>query len=257
MGGVDADFDPIAEAFERDLYGSTKGRVRLEILWRDLLAEVPQLQGGGLRVLDAGGGAGHLALRLAALGNKVLLCDPSTEMLRMAREEVRQRGLGNRVNTVRCAIQKLASITDERFDLVTCHAVLEWLAQPREALAHLVQFLNTDGRLSLMFYNSNAALFKRMLRGDFAAIRDHPTGIREGETAPVALDEASVTDWLTELGLHVTSRSGIRILHDHLRAELDDAGVEQLTEAETDLRKREPFASLAQHIHLVCEFAEA
>ncbi len=66
----DACFDGIASTFEEEIYGTTKGRVRLEVLWTDLVTEIPEIAGGGLSCLDAGGGAGHMALRLAESGNK-------------------------------------------------------------------------------------------------------------------------------------------------------------------------------------------
>jgi len=92
----DADFDRIAASFEEDVYGSTKGAVRLAVLWDDLLSGIPGLSRGGLHVLDAGGGSGHLAVPLAALGNAVVLCDPSEEMLAMAAERAREGGRGGR-----------------------------------------------------------------------------------------------------------------------------------------------------------------
>jgi len=67
------------------------------------------------------------------------------------------------------SIQDLAEELDgERFDVVCCHAVLEWLADPEGAVGHLADFLGPEGRLSLMFYNRNAALLKRAQEGDLA-----------------------------------------------------------------------------------------
>ena len=40
---------------------------------------------------------------------------------------------------------------DEMFDVVCCHAVLEWLADPEETVEHLARFLRPEGCLSLMF----------------------------------------------------------------------------------------------------------
>jgi hypothetical protein len=68
----DVNFDGIATAFEAEIYGSSKGRIRLAVLWDDLLAAVPAVAAGGLSVLDAGGGAGHMAVRLTRTGQ-----DPS------------------------------------------------------------------------------------------------------------------------------------------------------------------------------------
>jgi len=247
---ADADFDPIATAFEEDIYGSTKGAVRLAVLWEDMLSQIPGLSRGGLRVLDAGGGAGHLAVRLAVLGNAVVLCDPSEEMLAMAEERAREEGLAGAVRPVRCAINEMEGTLGERFDVVACHAVLEWLADPQAALAHLARLLEPEGRLSLMFYNRNAAVLKRVLRGDFAgAVGDAPAQ----EDAPVPLDERDVRRWLGAVGLTVESRAGIRIFHDHLGEDVRKARLDELIEVEKRFRAVEPFASIAQHIHLVCK----
>jgi|SRR5215210_1262847 len=78
---TDQDFDAVAEAFEGEIYGSSKGMVRFGVLQVDLLSAVPALGSGGLSVLDAGGGAGRLAVLLAEAGNRVVLADPSREML--------------------------------------------------------------------------------------------------------------------------------------------------------------------------------
>jgi S-adenosylmethionine-dependent methyltransferase len=164
----DADFDDIASVFEDEIYGSSKGRVRLHLLWDDLLTNIPHLGDRRLSVLDAGGGAGHIALRLAQLGHKVVLADPSREMLDGAEASIREARL-TEITTVQATIQELTTTFNEHFDVITCHAVLEWLAEPREALSELVPFLEPAGYLSLMFYNRNAWLLKRVLTGDFAA----------------------------------------------------------------------------------------
>jgi S-adenosylmethionine-dependent methyltransferase len=107
----------------------------------------------------------------------------------------------------------------EIFDLVVCHAVLEWLADPRAALSSLAPLLASDGQLSLLFYNRNAALLKRVLHGEFGRALDEladdwqPRGWGDG-CVPLAEDDVSRR--LTELGLSVQWRAGIRIFHDHL-----------------------------------------
>ena len=40
------------------------------------------------------------------------------------------------------------------FDVVCCHAVLQWLAHPEETVEHLARFLRPEGRLWLMFYTA-------------------------------------------------------------------------------------------------------
>jgi S-adenosylmethionine-dependent methyltransferase len=253
---ADADFDELGDAFEEEIYGSTKGYIRLHVLWEDLLGSIPALSKGGLSVLDAGGGAGRVAVRVAALGNRVVLADPSRAMLDRAEASVREADLGDAVTTVQASVQELSSRLDESFDVVMCHAVLEWLAQPREAVTALARLLNADGVLSLLFFNRNAAVLKSVLSGSYGeALAD--LGRQTAPAGPIRtarpLAESEVREWLTAAGLQVRSKAGIRIFHDHLRA---GAGapdrLDELLAVETALRAQEPFASLGQHLHLVC-----
>lgn len=249
----DADFDSRAKSFEEEIYGSSKGYIRLRVLWEDLLTEIPRISHGGLSILDAGGGSGHMALHMANRGNRVVLCDPSREMLARAEEAVREANLSDLVTLRHSAIQDLERAGD--FDVITCHAVLEWLADPETTLRHLVQLLREDGLLSLMFYNQNAALLKRIFRGEFAGVSVAFEGKRQNNECTPLVEE-TVCAWLESFGMKVVSKSGIRMFHDHLpdlirsRDRLDD-----LLEVEKELRKREPFASLGQHVHLVSEWA--
>lgn len=249
----DTDFDGLAATFEEDVYGSSKGYVRLSVLWDDLVAEIPRLKRGGLRVLDAGGGSGRIAVRLAKLGNEIVLCDPSSQMLDMARQRIGQETPAGRVMLVHSSIQDLPDALSDKFDVVLCHAVLEWLGNPENAVRQLVGFLKPDGSLSLMFYNRNAALLKQIVRGQLADALEECGGESARQTErPVPLDEAVVRGWLEAAGLTVRSKAGIRIFHDYLAAELVERNLEELIEIEKTMRKSEPFASLGQHIHLVC-----
>jgi S-adenosylmethionine-dependent methyltransferase len=253
----DTNFDGNAVAFEEGIYGTSKGHVRLEVLWEDLIAEIPQLAHGGLFVLDAGGGTGHIALRLAQLGNRVVLCDSSREMLDRAEDAVRQARLSDLVVLEHAPIQELNRVVAGQFDLIVCHAVLEWLADPKAVLSQLASCLRPKGQLSLLFYNRNAALFRRVFRGEFAdALRELKEGCgpRGWKNGCVPLAEETVRQWLEEFGFSVRAKSGIRIFHDHLpettrsRERLGD-----LLDIERSFRKQEPFASLGHHLHLVCE----
>ena len=58
------------------------------------------------------------------------------------------------------------------------------------------------------------------------------------------------------LGLRVRTKAGIRIFHDHLPGGLQNRDeLEALLKVEKEMRGQEPFASLGQHVHLVCEWA--
>lgn len=215
----DVSFDGIADEFESGIYGSTKGAVRLAVLWSVLNDDVPALADRPMRILDAGGGSGHMAVRLAGLGHSVVLCDISEEMLARAPMRAAEIGVTDAVDIRHVSIQEYANLADEKFDLVLCHAVLEWLDDPKSAVGDLARLVKQGGRLSVMFYNRFASLLKRTLAGDFeAALADYRTGpIRRGwGEGATALDNEVVVSWLEEQGLAVKARAGIRIFHDHV-----------------------------------------
>ena len=252
----DVNFDGIANEFESDIYGTTKGAVRLAVLWNVLNDDVPALTEQQMRILDAGGGSGSMAVRLASPGHSVVLCDVSEEMLAKAAIRAAEAGVTDAIEICHLPIQGYATIADEKFDLVICHAVLEWLDDPQSAVRDLAQLVRPGGQMSMMFYNRFASLLKRTLAGDFeAALSDHQTGpIRRGwGEGATALDNEVVVSWLEEQNLEVNARAGIRIFHDHVVDKLDGLQrLAQLIDLEKAVCRSEPFASLGQHTHLTC-----
>lgn len=265
----DADFDVLGKQFDA-MYSTSWGEVRLAVLWDHLIAVLPELGQGGKRVLDAGGGGGRIAIRLAELGNDVTLCDPSRAMLDRAEEAIQEAGLTDAITIAQARIQDLGAPA-EPFDVVACHGVLEWLAAPRAALEQLVRSLKPDGHLSLMFSNRSGWVLKRVLRGGLGAalaamdadeilpLRAKPRrfatlqSVRRPVRPPAGLDEKVVRRWLGELGCSVEAKAGIRIFHDYLEPETrSPEWLDKLLAVETAYCSVEPFASLGQQTHLVC-----
>ena len=250
----DVVFNDIAERFEQDIYGSSKGYIRWQVLWDDLIANLPPLSNGGLNILDVGGGAGRMSLAIAELGHQVTMVEPSAELMAKARATFAKAGLSGRIVTAQVELQRF--VPERAYDVIFCHAVLEWFAQPKEALGQVASWLAPSGNLSLLFYNRNAALFKRILGGDFeVALADKSdTRLETGWGQPCRpLLESTVREWLDDFQLVVQTRAGIRIFHDYLQPEhRNGEALESLLAVERRFKTREPFASVAQHIHLIC-----
>ncbi|MGB5447286.1 MAG: methyltransferase domain-containing protein, partial [Psychromonas sp.] len=87
----DHNFDNIAAKFVKNIYGSGKGKIRTEVVWDELLHCLSLLPNRPLRVLDAGGGFGFFSQKLAALGHEIVLCDISSELLRVAEEQIKDQ----------------------------------------------------------------------------------------------------------------------------------------------------------------------
>ena len=122
----DHNFDNIAAKFVKNIYGSSKGKIRTEIIWDELSHCLSLLPKRSLRILDAGGGFGHFSQKLAALGHQVVLCDISSELLKVAEEQIKDHQYAQNIQLLHCSIQNLPELVEGKFDLILNHAVLEW-----------------------------------------------------------------------------------------------------------------------------------
>ena len=111
-----------------------------------------------------------------------------------------------------------------------------------------------------IFYNQKAAIFKSVKTGDYIAYanadkRRKAEQMLPTDSAPRALSLNTVEEILTKYGIVIQNKSGIRIFHDHIPKPLRLAQqLEALLQVEKNYRAIEPFASLAQHTHLVCRY---
>ncbi len=204
-----------------------------------------------LRVLDVGAGLGHMALWLASQGHELTLAEPSGPMLEGARARFDQAGQS--ATFIQAPWQALAERLDPPYDLVLCHAVLEWLAEPQAILPALHQLTRADGWLSLAFYNRDALVYRNLLKGHLRKLRSNSlAGEKQSLTPQTPLDPRELRAQLDPLW-QVQSESGIRVFHDYMprefqaRTELAD-----LLEMELAHRRHPSFAGLGRYLHWMC-----
>lgn len=247
-------FDHLAERFERKIYGSEKGDLRLQLLWDDMLQAIPALQAGKpLRVLDAGGGLGQISQRLATLGHEVVLTEPSAAMLARARALFVGSGVdSSSVQFVQASIQQLPEVlSGEQFDLVVCHAVLEWLAEPMVTLMQVLCWLKPGGVLSLAFYNRESIVWKNLLKGNIHKALANDLAGEPGSLTPQSPQSApEVLACLQQKGLRLVQVTGIRCLNDYLYPGVKVAPDTMLA-LERELGQREPYKWLGRYMHVI------
>lgn len=154
----DRNFDDIAHKFAKNIYGSDKGEIRQIIVWEDFLQILSELDADhqALQVLDAGGGLAQLSQKLAKLGHHVALCDLSSEMLQLAKQDIEKNGLLEQYRLIHSPVQSIGEHMDAQVDLVMFHAVMEWLVDPKTALETVLEQVKPGGIASVMFYNHHA-----------------------------------------------------------------------------------------------------
>lgn len=260
---VDRNFDDLAVRFKDNIYGGLKGAIRLAVLQRDLVQQLPSVFSNTsvrkFRILDAGGGQGQFSLLLAQAGHDVVICDISTEMLKLAEAAAKAAGIDSQITLLHCAIQDLPQHLDDcQFDLVLCHAVMEWMAEPHTLLPCLVPCLKPGGYLSLTFYNRHSLVYKNLLRANFKKIITQDFGGSRGSLTPIhPIDAEQVKEWLTELPVILLSSSGIRVFHDYIFDQQQrERAPDELIALELQFSTQEPYRSLGRYIHLMVEKQE-
>lgn len=258
-----AAFEAGTVAYERYLSGPA-GRLRQEIVWAGLqaaLLEVFPDQPSGLTVLDAGAGTGTQAAQLLAADHRVWLVDLSTAMLERARQRIATLGAAaaGRAIYLTGPIERLPEwLGEQRFDLVLCHTVLEFVDAPAALLDQLAERVAPGGLLSV------TALNRAALPLHLAAVRREWSDARAALMSEEGYDGlfglrrlAFEPDWLYQRlagqGLSLVSVEGVRILDNLLPTSViatptDYAAVLAL---ELAMRRQEPYWRIGRYSHLL------
>lgn len=257
MAKRDQSFEGITQKFSRNIYATNKGKLRLAVLERDLQAWLPQSGNAEkLRVLDVGGGLGQLSMMFAQAGCEVTHTDISAEIVGEAQTLHAQHGLAQQYTYHVAPLQELPELLQQRYDIVLCHAVLEWLVDPQQALVTLKQLLNANGRLSLMFYNRDAKILANIIFGNFDYVQADLTVKKTVRMSPQQpINPNDMRDWLEDMQLKVTQRTGVRCFHDYLRNRDDQKRYDELLALELRYNQQSPFVDIGRYLHWQIEHA--
>jgi SAM-dependent methyltransferase len=104
--------------------------------------------GAGATALEAGSGAGRLAVELAERGLHVTAIDSSDEMVRLTAQAAREAGVSASLASERADVHGLP-FEAGAFELVVALGVIPWLHDPRAAVGELGRVLAPGGLLVL------------------------------------------------------------------------------------------------------------
>ena len=257
MTESDKNFDQLAERFARKVYGSIKGEIRLQVLWRDLVEAIPELSSDPvrpLRILDVGGGLGQFSVKLAQLGHVVIYNDLSENMAEQARMAARAVGIEQQIQWHIGPYQTLMQQLTPPFDLILCHAVLEWLARPEALIPSLNTLLSDSGMLSLCYYNAAAKVYRNLIRGNFSIIEQaHVPDSNQGSLTPkypCSIDQ--VKTWLQQNDLELISETGIRVFSDYVIERRGGHLIpEEVLKMELQYSQLSPYKGLGRYQHIL------
>lgn len=237
-------FDGIANKFDRNIYGTTKGKLRHQLLsfYLNNLLTLPARE-----VLDAGAGTGMMAREFAQAGHHVTLLDVSSEALGIAKERLSD------FHSARFINGGLEDVS-QSFDIILCHAVLEWLDEPFIAIEHLLSCIKPEGYLSLSFFNADAMLFNNAIYGNFDyiakglkvrnAVRLNP---HNPQSPSMVLSFLQARD-----DIEIEVSAGIRCFHDYMRdVKMQSSQYDALLQLEKELGAKAPFKWLGKYFYIL------
>lgn len=267
---MDKHFTGLSDRFCDRIYGTTKGQIRIQRVWESLQQHLPQEPA---MVLDIGGGAGHIAELICDKGHQVTLVEPADNMLALAKARLARFVHQGQARLLQGSLQDLSSWSlseycsshpenAERpislpFKVVICHAVLEWLQEPKGAIPLLADSMEQDGLLSLLFYNQHSLIIKNLLRGNFyrakRALLDHQWSGDPGSLTPTSpLDPFAVRRWVADAGLEEVALNGIRSFYDYIPKKVSsERSMSDIIELEQLLGDTEPYLFMSRYIHLL------
>ncbi|WFE69458.1 methyltransferase domain-containing protein [Thiomicrospira sp. R3] len=258
----DRNFDRLVNKFEQKVYGTLKGEWRIKLLKEDLErfhVKQPGLDTAttrleALSIWDAGCGLGQISQWLAQSGHQLTLSDLSKNMLHRARKNFDQAALN--AHFIQGPAQTLA-LSLPAFDLVLFHAVLEWLAQPKDTLKVVADKVKPGGYLSLLFYNRNTLVYTNMLKGEWRwkmLLDDAYIGTGKKLTPPNPHYPHEVQAWLAEWGFDIEVHTGIRVFHDYLQPDiLAKSDLDELMALEYQYCRTPTYRDMGRYIHLLAK----
>jgi len=248
-------FDALSDNF-LSYYGTVRGIVRREVIRSNLGRYLAPCQ--PLRILDVGCGEGLDALWLVQCGYHVTGIDPSEKMLNAARQRAsRLRPTDRRRLDLRVADDRkvLKVFGANSFDVILCHGVIMYQADPESFVANLSSVLRPHGILSLVTKNAGALAYRSAAERQFDDARrllssgGKSVGRLGVETKGHTMPELCAL--LEKHSLKTEHWFGVRVFSDSLSDSLTVKGLQELVELESAASCVDPYRHSARLLQAV------
>jgi SAM-dependent methyltransferase len=228
----------------------SRAATRTAVVWD----AVAQLLGDDSQVVvDIGGGTGGFAVRVAELGHRVTVVDPSPDALAALARRADEQGVADRVTGQQGDLADLPGlVADGSVDLVLCHGVLGLVDDPAAALGTIGAVLRRGGVLSLLVGQHHAAVLARAMAGHLVAARE----LLEGAAAPGErrFTDGELTALLDGSGFTVQAVHAVRVFTDLVPSsllDLEPGAAAALLDLERAASTRPEYLPLAAQLHVV------
>lgn len=205
-----------------------------------------------------------MSVRLVRKEFQVVLLDRSEEMLGIARKEAVAGEVTDRISFRHADADQLHDFFEpESFDIVVCHNLLEYVADPGAIIRCISYVLRKDGILSLLVRNRSGEVLKAAIKSsDLGLAKDNlsaHTVVDSLYGKPVRVfDGADAIQMLAQANLGVVAEYGVRVFSDY--RDLGDPDTEtyrHLLEVEFTLGSQPQFAAIARYIQIIARHSRS
>jgi S-adenosylmethionine-dependent methyltransferase len=254
------DFDAHRRAWQ-SYTTSPWGRIRYAVvadtLRRSITGLAPADGGAGLRILDVAGGDGLDALPLARAGHRVTILDTAPDLLADAAASAAEADVP--LTCLEAGVDDLPALDLPPFDVVLCHFLLHYRADPPQTLALLAPAVRPGGLVSLTAPNQASEVLVRTARlldpaSALAALTETTQHGATFATDTRWVDPDHTARQLHALGFDTVARYGIRTVTDLVADDdlkHDPAFYADLERLELALCDREPYVRTARMWQIV------
>lgn len=239
---------------------SSEGRLRTDLAFANVQDFLPKaIDTKPLHALDVGSGTGEASLRLARLGAEVTMLDSSVAMLEVARKSIVEAGVRDRITVQGGDAAQLAKIfSTERFDIILCHNVLEYVDDPGAVLRDAARLMrNSSAMLSALVRNQAGEVMKAAIQAGDLPAAEHKLDAEWGQESlyggKVRLFRPDTLDTMVkDAALTVRAERGVRVISDYLPPTLSRSEeYERIFALERLLGMRQEFFGVARYLHIL------
>lgn len=241
---------------------SSEGRLRTDLAFANVQDSLPKAIGTRpLRALDIGSGTGEASLRLARLGAEVTMLDSSMAMLELARQSIVEAGVRDRITVQVGDAAQLAKIfSTERFDIILCHNVLEYLDDPGEVLRDAARLMrNSSAILSALVRNQAGEVMKAAIQAGDLTAAEHNLNAEWGQESLYGgkvrlFTPDTLHTMMKDAALTVRAERGVRVISDYLPPTVSRSEeYERIFTLERLLGMRQEFFGVARYLHVLAQ----
>jgi ubiquinone/menaquinone biosynthesis C-methylase UbiE len=226
MGSVKQFYEKTAETYDKE-YEQPYWRLYHEITWENMKRFLPERKKA--TILDAGGGTGYWAIRLAKRGYTVVLTDIAQNMLKVAKEKIDKEELQNKIETKTIDIRDMSCFPSSHFDMALAEGdPVSYCLSPEKAVRELARVVKPNSYVIASVdskYSMISRLIKQKSLDELSSFLR--TSIIKGDFRFQAFTPEELTTLFEKCGLKVVRIIGKPILLQSIPTENRDEIIEK------------------------------